>query len=89
MERYEELIQRICAYVESKLKKTALRDDVWYSEYYINITIDSDLVDDFTYATNPQDLENCLGHNGCITPIAEDVLRLLHKHINNTYFKYD
>lgn len=89
MERYEELMQRICAYVESKLKKTALRDDVWYSEYDINIIIDSDLVDDFTYTTNPQCLENCLDHNGCITPIAEDVLKQLHKHINNTYFKYD
>ena len=89
MERYEELMQRVCAYVESKLKKTALRDDVWYSEYDINITLDSDLVDDFTYTTDPQHLENCLDSNGCITPIAEDVLNKLHHHINKTYFKYD
>lgn len=31
MERYDELMQRVYAYVESKLKLTALRDEVWYS----------------------------------------------------------
>ena len=89
MERYNELMNRICAYVTSKLKPTALRDEVWYSGYDINIVLDSDLVDDFTYTTKPQYLENCLDHNGCITPIAEDVIKNLHKHINETYFKYD
>lgn len=89
MERYDELMQRVCAYVESKLKKTALRDEVCYSEYDINIRIDSDLVDDFTYTTKPEYLEDCLNHNGCITPIALDVLKKLHQHINETYFIYN
>ena len=90
MEKYDELIQRICAYVESKLKKTALRDDVWYSEYNINITIDSDLVDDFTYTTTPQALEYCIkDSNGSILEIGNDVLNKLHRHIEKTYFKYD
>ncbi len=90
MERYEELMQRVCAYVESKLKKTALKDDVWYSEYDINIVLDSDLDDDFTYTTTPQALEFCIkSNNESILDIGNDVLKKLHQHIDDTYFKYD
>ena len=90
MDRYDEMMQRVCAYVESKLKKTVLRDDVWYSEYDIKIRIDSDLVDDFTYTSTPQALEFCIKNsNSCILDIGNDVLNKLHRHIENTYFKYD
>lgn len=91
MERYEELMQRVCAYVESKLKKTALREDeVWYSEYDINIVLDSDLIDDFTYTVTPQQLEYCIkDSNGSILEIGNAVLNKLHRHIEETFFKYD